>query len=221
MDIIVFIAEITGVVAFAVAGTLVGVKHELDIIGAIFTGCTTAVGGGVIRDVILGYIPPTIFRRPVYAAVAAATSLLVALAEYFISKKKLPEFGSYDRAVNIFDAAGLAVFIVAGIKLTARQGYGDNAFLSIFVASVGALGGGVMRDLLVDTVPMILRKQVYATPAIVGAIIYYHVSAFGVKDYILIPALTVAMVAVRVLAAEFRWNLPRFRNNRKNGKDIP
>ena len=211
MDIIVFIAEITGTVAFAVAGTLVGVKHELDILGAFITGCITAVGGGCLRDVILGVTPPTMFRNPVYAAVAAGTSIFVSIVEYLVSKKRLPRFELYERFVNVFDAVGLAVFIVAGVKLSYRHGYGGNAFLTIFVASVGALGGGIMRDILVDTVPMILRKQVYATPIVGGAIAYYYISGLGVKDLILIPALTVCMVAVRVAAAQFRWNFPRFR----------
>lgn len=210
-EILFFAAELIGTAAFSIAGTIVAIRKELDIFGAVVVGTVTAVGGGCIRDILLGQFPPMMFRAPVYTALAAALAIIVFILEYIITARRILESKTYEAAVNICDALGLAIFVVVGINTASTSGYGDNAFLSIFVGVLTGIGGGIIRDLLVGTIPMVLRKQVYAIPAIVGGIMYYCMDANGVNDYISVISTIVLVMTVRILAAHFRWHLPRIR----------
>lgn len=208
-DILFFSAEIIGTIAFSVAGSLVAIRRELDIFGTVVVGGITAVGGGCLRDILLGNLPPAMFRTPVYAIVAAVVSVIVFTAEYLFPAEKVLASKKYEFVVNIFDALGLAIFVVVGINSAKSCGYGDNGFLAICVGVLTGVGGGVVRDLLVKTVPMILRKQVYALPAIVGGILYYYMTKAGVNEIICVVITIILIMTVRILAAILRWNLPK------------
>jgi len=215
-DLLFFSAEIIGTIAFSVAGSLVAIRRELDIFGTVVVGGVTAVGGGCLRDILLGNLPPAMFINPVYAIVAAVVSVLVFTIEYFFPAEKVLASKRYESIVNIFDALGLAVFVVVGINSAKNCGYGDNAFLSVFVGVLTGIGGGIIRDLLVKTVPMILRKQVYALPAIIGGIIYYCMDAFGINEIISVIITIIFIVTIRILAAVLRWNLPKIKKKENN-----
>lgn len=210
-EILFFAAELIGTAAFSIAGTLVAIRRELDIFGAVVVGTVTAVGGGCIRDILLGQFPPMMFKTPVYAALAAALAIVVFTLEFIITARKILESKTYETVVNIFDALGLAIFVVVGINTAAKSGFGENAFLSIVVGVITGIGGGIMRDLFVGTIPMVLRKQVYALPAIIGGIIYYYMTLFDVNNVISIIITIVFIMTVRILAAHFRWHLPRIK----------
>ena len=213
-DILFFSAEIIGTIAFSVAGSLVAIRRELDIFGTVVVGGVTAVGGGCLRDILLGNLPPAMFRTPVYAIVAAVVSVIVFTAEYLFPAEKVLASKKYEFVVNIFDALGLAIFVVVGINSAISCGYGDNGFLAICVGVLTGVGGGVVRDLLVKTVPMILRKQVYALPAIVGGILYYYMTKAGVNEIICVVITIILIMTVRILAAVLKWNLPKIRQQR-------
>lgn len=208
-DILFFSAEIIGTIAFSVAGSLVAIRRELDIFGTVVVGGVTAVGGGCLRDILLGNLPPTMFRTPVYAIVAAVVSIIVFTLEYLFPAEKVLASKKYESVVNIFDALGLAVFVVVGINSAASCGYGENEFLAICVGVLTGVGGGIIRDLLVKTVPMILRKQVYALPAIIGGIMYYYMDKAGINEIISVIITVVFIMTVRILAAVLKWNLPK------------
>ncbi len=210
---ILFTIEIIGTIAFAITGVITAVEKKLDILGAIVLGTVTAVGGGILRDIILGYLPPMAFRNPVYAFTAAVTSVAVFIIAFLVGKKIVKHFDVYSQVINLFDSLGLAVFVVTGINTAAQCGFGDNAFLSIFVAVLTGVGGGVMRDILAGRVPKILRRRVYALAAILGAIIYYYLLEFAVFSQtasMLIGAGSV--LVIRILATIFHWNLPSIKN---------
>lgn len=213
-DILFFSAEIIGTIAFSVAGSLVAIRRELDIFGTVVVGGITAVGGGCLRDILLGNLPPAMFRTPVYAIVAAVVSVIVFTAEYLFPAEKVLASKKYEFVVNIFDALGLAIFVVVGINSAKSCGYGDNGFLAICVGVLTGVGGGVVRDLLVKTVPMILRKQVYALPAIVGGILYYYMTKAGVNEILCVVITIILIMTVRILAAMLRWNLPKIRQQK-------
>ena len=213
-DILFFSAEIIGTIAFSVAGSLVAIRRELDIFGTVVVGGITAVGGGCLRDILLGNLPPAMFRTPVYAIVAAVVSVIVFTAEYLFPAEKVLASKKYEFVVNIFDALGLAIFVVVGINSAKSCGYGDNGFLAICVGVLTGVGGGVVRDLLVKTVPMILRKQVYALPAIVGGILYYYMTKAGVNEILCVVITIILIMTVRILAAVLRWNLPKIRQQK-------
>lgn len=210
---ILFAIEITGTIAFAITGVITAVEKKLDILGAIVLGTVTAVGGGILRDIILGQLPPLAFTNPVYALTAGITSVVIFIIAYLVGKKIVKHFDVYSQVINIFDSLGLAVFVVTGVNMAAACGYGDNAFLSIFVAVLTGVGGGVMRDILAGRVPKILRRRVYALAAILGAILYYYLLEFNVFSQtvsMLIGAGSVLII--RILATIFHWNLPTIKN---------
>ena len=210
---ILFTIEIIGTIAFAITGVITAVEKKLDILGAIVLGTVTAVGGGILRDIMLGYLPPMAFRNPIYAMTAIATSVAVFVIAFLVGKKIVKHFDVYSQVINFFDSLGLAVFVVTGVNTAAACGFGENAFLSIFVAVLTGVGGGVMRDILAGRVPKILRRRVYALAAILGAIIYYYLLEFNVFPQtvsMLIGAGSVLII--RILATIFHWNLPTIKN---------
>ena len=147
-DTLILIFELIGTVAFSVSGALTGIKKKMDILGVIILGLTTAVGGGVIRDLILGNTPPNTFRNPVYAVVAIATAIIVFLPPVYRMLFKSQRL--YDLIMLWMDALGLGIFTVVGIQVAHTMGDSigtHSAFLMIFVGVVTGVGGGVIRDL--------------------------------------------------------------------------
>ena len=210
---ILFAIEIIGTVAFAITGVITALEKKFDIFGAIVLGTVTAVGGGIVRDLILGYTPPMAFRKSVYAITAVITSLAVFVIAYFFGKKIKKHYDVYSQVINIFDSIGLSVFVVGGVNSAISCGFGENMFLSIFVATLTGVGGGVMRDIMADKVPKILRKRIYALAAIIGAIIYYVLFYYQLCSATLAIILGAGSVLIiRILATIFHWNLPTVDN---------
>lgn len=203
-----FASELIGTAAFSVAGTLSALRKELDVLGAIIIACLTAVGGGLVRDIILGINPPSMFRNPVYTAVAAAVSVVTLISAYFFKKYSVRMPKDSDEIVNLFDALGIGVFATVGVDTVARIGWGDNGFLTIFIATITCIGGSMMRDICLDSVPVVLRKQVYLLPCAVGSAIYYYLKPH-IPELWAGAATVVFIMTIRVLAAHFRWDLPR------------
>jgi uncharacterized membrane protein YeiH len=206
METFVFIFEIVGTVAFALSGALTGLKKEMDILGVTFLGLMTAVGGGIIRDLILGITPPTTFQKPVYALVAVAVSILA-----FIPAIRRPlsrRQAVFDRMLLLMDSIGLGIFTVVGIKIAHAASQDYNVFLDIFVGVITGVGGGILRDVLAGNTPYIFVKHVYASASIAGAVLCTLLwdSAGG---YAAMMAGAVLVVVIRLLSAHFKWNLPK------------
>ena len=180
-EIITFIMEIIGTIAFAASGAMVGVGRRMDIFGVCVLGVVTSVGGGMIRDIVLGIIPPGMFQKPVYTIVATATSCVVFWVLYL--KKELLEghFREiYDRFMLIMDTIGLGIFTVVGVNTGIRHGYMDNTFLLVFVGTITGVGGGLLRDMMAGVPPYIFVKHIYACASIVGAVVcVYMYRSFG------------------------------------------
>ena len=204
-----FIAEIIGTVAFALSGTLVGLKYQLDIFGVLLLAVTTALGGGVIRDLLIGRLPPVMFRDYRYLLAAVITSVLVFLIAHFAKK----HFNQYEEKLtvfnNIFDAIGLGAFVVVGMEAGIGAGFGDNGFFLIFLGVLTCIGGGILRDLFVVRMPGVLHKHVYALPCILGALLYLILSRLQINDLISTPVVMLFIFVFRMLAAKYRWNLPK------------
>ncbi len=213
LDSVLLAIELIGTVAFAITGVITAIEKKFDIFGAIVLGTVTAVGGGIVRDIILGYLPPMAFRKSVYAITAVITSLLVFVIAYFFGKKIQKHFDVYSQVINIFDSIGLSVFVIGGANSAIACGFEENMFLTVFVATLTGVGGGVMRDIMAGRVPKILRKRVYALAAIIGSILYYiliHYELCSTTLAIIIGAGSV--IIIRILATIFRWNLPTVKN---------
>ncbi len=202
-----FIFEIIGTVSFAISGAALGIKKKMDIFGVTTLGIITAVGGGVIRDLILGRTPPATFENPIYALVAMAVSLITFLP--FVRKLVADKaIKAYNIFMLITDSVGLGIFTVIGIKAANSLSLGHNIFLAIFVGVVTGCGGGVLRDIIADEKPYIFVKHFYATASIIGAIACSVLwSVVGEITAMLIGAGVV--ILLRLLAAHFRWSLPK------------
>ena len=210
-SIMTFIMEMAGTIAFAASGAMVGVERNMDIFGVSVLGVATAVGGGMIRDVVLGVIPPAVFTNPVYALVSVLTSCIVFFIFYF--KRELLEGHrreTYDKFMLVLDSVGLGIFTVVGVNTGIRQGFADNTFLLVFVGTITGVGGGLLRDMMAEVPPYIFVKHIYACASIVGAIVcVYTYRLFGVVASLIFGS--AAVILMRYLAAHYRWNLPKLK----------
>ena len=152
IDLVIFIFELLGTVAFAVSGGMAAIQRRMDLFGVLVLGCTTACGGGMIRDILLGRTPPAVFQNPVYIITAALSLCVLALVLHFdrgtVALQKL---------ISVFDTVGLGIFCVVGADTAIRAGFGDNMFLVVFVGVCTGIGGGMLRDILADRAPTVLR----------------------------------------------------------------
>ena len=216
MDVLFSIFELLGTVAFAVSGAMEGVRHRMDLFGVTLLGLVTAIGGGVLRDLVIGQIPPKVFRDSRCAVLA----ILVALAVFIILKltqERKPRALAHlrDRLYFLSDTIGLAAFTVLGIE---SAGPGRNTGLLLFVGMITGVGGGVLRDILAGSVPSILRKHIYAVASLAGAL----------ADVLLMHILPaeIAMLAgfglvvlIRLAAAHYKWNLPHIDLDEDDAED--
>ncbi len=207
-DNIIFAFEIIGVIAFAISGAIVGIEKKMDILGISILGLCVAVGGGVIRDLVLGINPPMTFRNPIYATIAILTSIIV-----FILAVNAPKFlnsKAMDNLMLIMDAIGLGIFTVSGINTayshTAEADY--SMFLLIFVGVITGVGGGILRDIMAGDRPYVFVKHFYASASIIGAVLYVLILPhLGTVVSMFVG--TGAIIALRLMAARFRWSLPK------------
>ena len=202
--------EMIGSAAFAVSGVVVAKTKKMDIFGAVILGCMTAVGGGFIRDLILGIHPPLMFLNPSYVLCAFVFSIITFLSEYTDADRFSRHKSFSDLLLNITDTLGLAIFAIMGSRTAMENGYVDNRFLCIFVGTLTGIGGGILRDMLAGEMPLIMRSRVYGVAALLGAMIFvYAYSVFGELNAMVCSfAVT---VTIRYCAIHYRWNLPRLK----------
>lgn len=206
---IVFIIEIIGTVAFAASGAMVGIQKKFDLFGVLILGTTTAVCGGMLRDLILGLTPPLMFQNPVYVEIAAGFSLLLFIAvragDHFPGSR-YKQF--YKQILNVLDAVGLGAFTVIGINTACAAGYGESGFLLTAVGALTGVGGGLLRDIMAQEAPQIFVKHIYAVASIAGAL-----CCIGLKGFLPMGAAmtlgAAVTIVIRLLAAHYRWDLPR------------
>lgn len=209
LEFIFDLAEIIGTIAFAASAAMIAIDRKLDLFGVLFIGITAAVGGGIIRDLILGYTPPSAFRNPVYVAMAAGTALAVFMFAWMNRKLYIRHYNRLDKIINWLDAIGLGIFGVIGVETAIGMGYGDKMFLCVFMGLMPAVGGGILRDVFTQVIPAVLKRRIYAVASIVGCIVYYILrhTPMGLAAAMLI-GMTVTVV-IRLCASHYKWHLPR------------
>ncbi|MFI8190534.1 trimeric intracellular cation channel family protein [Streptomyces sp. NPDC085946] len=193
--------DLIGIFVFAISGALLAVRKNFDVFGIAVLAEVTALGGGLFRDLVIGAVPPAAFTDLGYFV----TPLLATLLVFFLH----PQVERIQSAVNVFDAAGLGLFCVAGTIKAYEYGLGLTASACLGLAT--AVGGGVLRDVLANEVPSLLRwdRDLYAVPAMVGA----AMAALCIRYDALTPLTTSLAVAtgfvLRLLAMRFHWRAPR------------
>ncbi len=205
MDILVFAFEILGTIAFSISGVLVALKKKMDLFGVLILGLITAVGGGILRDILLGQAPPKVFLNPILPAISIVTSVVAFLMTSKHKENKHSDI--YNKILFVMDTIGLAVFTVVGIE-TAQNLYGFNVFLNLCMGILTAVGGGVVRDLFSCEIPVIFTKHIYATASAVGALIYCLLCNMT-NSFLSAAAAMTGIIALRFFASRFLWNLPK------------
>ena len=200
--------EYIGVAAFAICGAMAGIDRGADIFGVLFVAVITALGGGVIRDMMLGHLPPRMFSSFAYIGVAVFFGLAVFLDAYIRTEKYRQHQAELDSLVNIFDALGLAVFTVTGMDLAIAQCALENPVLLVLLGMTTGVGGGMIRDMLTNAMPKVLYKRIYAIASVAGGLLYYFLLCLGMNKTLGALIAIAFIVMLRILATKFRWNLP-------------
>jgi len=191
--------DLFGTMAFAVTGAIKAVEHKLDIFGVIFLAAITGLAGGIIRDVVLGKIPPSGISEISYASIAIVT----AIAVFFLYHRIKSQMGLF----LTFDAVGLGVFTIIGATI-ALNIYGFNILLMVFAGMITAIGGGIIRDALVNETPLVFRKELYASISFVGVLLYILLLYEGINLEIASIVCIIFITVFRIMAIHYRWNLP-------------
>ena len=206
MEDVMFVLELIGAAAFAVSGAMVAIEKKADIFGVLFLAVTTALGGGVIRDVLIGRIPPVMFVSYWYLLISVVAALAVFIDAYLRSEKYKLHLDKLDAVTNVFDAIGLAVFTVSGMN--AAMPVSDNVILVLFVGMCTGVGGGMLRDVMTNTMPKVLRKRVYAVASLIGGGLYYVMHVLDINQLLSVGCGMLVIFALRLFATIYKWNLP-------------
>lgn len=209
--------EIIGTIVFALQGSLVGIERKLDILGIMILGLSTAVGGGMIRDVILGNTPPAMFINPIYCIVASITVMTVIFTYKYhyriIGNNKYPYILG---TIHFLDALGLGIFTIVGTNISIQSGFEKNMFLCVFVGVVTGVGGGVLRDIIANRTPVVLEREIYAVASMIGAMMYYYLNRWILNDIALYMALGI-IVIVRMICVYRNIHLPAIEGEKQVG----
>ncbi len=216
MTEIIKITEIIGTIAFALSGSLVAISSGLDVFGVAFLACITAFGGGVVRDALLGINPPSIF----YDYTIFLVAILVAILTFIIAYAFKAKFNSFKARIevinNFFDAIGLAAFVVIGSEIAYLNCFSNNGFIVVFSGMITGVGGGIFRDVLIDTTPYVFKKHIYAVAAIIGGITYFLLRKYSQNIELASVSSMLLIFIIRMLATKYRWSLPKVQINEDN-----
>lgn len=196
--IIINVFEYIGTVAFAVSGALLGCKKRLDYFGVITLSVITAIGGGVIRDILTGSFPPNILKEPIYINMSIGSAIIIIFWHQKINR--------FQNVILFFDALGLGVFTAIGANIALQVGLRQPLNV-ITLGLITGIGGGIIRDICVNQIPMVFRREIYAVASIVGALAFYIATPFLPKVYSLYISFAVTVV-IRLLAIIYGVHLP-------------
>ena len=205
--------ELIGVVAFAMSGVLVGIEYGFDIFGIFVLAFLTALGGGLFRDMILGNHPPVCFTHFSYIICVAVTVVVFLIfLKIFDTKLGRGDIEKIKILITFFDAVGLGVFCVTGTAFAMQMGFSDNMLLCVASGLITSIVGGMLRDVLANRKPVVLRKEIYAVAAIIGAVIYYLIEpVIGITAATYLVAFLV--LGIRMYSVRHKINmLVRIRN---------
>jgi uncharacterized membrane protein YeiH len=192
------VADLIGVAVFAASGASAAVVKRLDLFGVAFVGFAAALGGGILRDLVIGAVPPLAFADWRYAV----TAVLASIAIFWLH----PHLNRLRRTVLLLDAAGLGLFTVTGTVKALDAGV--PAVGACLIGMLTGIGGGLVRDLLTGEIPVVLQRDIYAVVALGGAVAVTIVEWTGIRGPVSLAAAAVLMTAVRLIALRRRWSAP-------------
>lgn len=199
---IVLILDLFGTMAFAVTGAFKAIEHKADIVGIIILATITGVAGGTIRDIVLGHFPPHSISDPNYVIITTVTGITI----FFLYPKMQKHWNLFLK----FDAIGLGVFTAIGATL-AYQLFGMNFLAMAMAGMVTAVGGGILRDMFVNEIPMVFVKELYASASFLGVVVFYILLVANLPIEIVTVGSILVTTIMRLVAMKYNWNLPKVR----------
>lgn len=193
-----FILDLLGTMAFAISGALVGKEKRLDLFGILTLAFVTAIGGGTLRDVIIGITPVSWLTDLSYFCTIIASVLGALLFFKYLDYLRVSLF--------LFDTIGLAVFTLIGMEK--GMSVGLHPIICITLGTITACFGGVIRDILSNTIPIILKREIYATACIIGGLVFYGLYFLEVDKDIKYIVTSLVIIGIRILAVKKAWRLP-------------
>lgn len=189
-----------GTIVFAITGAYAAARKGMDIIGVIMLACVVGNGGGTMRDLFLGLPAFWVIQHGyLWASIIAALGALL-LARFFSTP---------DRTILVGDALGLGVFVVTGAAKTLALGYAPS--IAVLMGILTGAGGGILRDMLCNEIPLFMRREIYISAALLGGIIYILLLRIPTLSSIAAPASIVCTFSIRLAAMYYNWNLPAFK----------
>lgn len=192
--------DLVGTFVFAISGAVAAKQRNLDLFGVLAIAFVVACGGGIVRDVCIGAIPPAGLSNWRYLTTSIGAALMVIIA--------YPQVKKLQHSVLFFDAIGLGLFAVAGAQKALTYGHNDEA--AVLLGVVTAVGGGTLRDMLLARVPVILKREIYASAALLGSALMVACEHYGIAQPWTPWAATLACVGLRLASLRLKWHLPRF-----------
>lgn len=194
----IYALDLIGTFVFAISGALIASKKEFDIFGALVIAFVTAVGGGTLRDMMIGSTPVGWMGDTNYLiAIALGVTTVVFFRQYI---RKL------SKTMFLFDTIGIGLFTILGLQKTLDLGLSPG--IAVIMGMVSAVFGGVVRDTLTNEVPLIFRKEIYATACLFGGVLYLILGEFPLEDSWRISITVFSIMVIRILAVKKKWALP-------------
>lgn len=196
-----FIQDLIGTIVFAISGAIAARQHKMDIFGMLVLAFVTGVGGGTLRDVMIGSTPVFWMKQPIYVLMISVAVVIVAILKNQIDRDY------WKKGLLIFDAIGLGVFTVIGVQK--GLDFGLHPLICVALGGVTGCFGGLIRDILRNEVPIILQKEVYVTASLVGGIIFILFRDAGFESNWIDVATVTTVIAIRMLTIKFNMHLPK------------
>lgn len=193
------VLDLFGTVVFAVTGAFKAIEHKSDLVGIVILATMTGVAGGVMRDLVFGRIPPLAIVNPLYVIITVATGV----AMFFLYRALKKHWNLFLK----FDAIGLGVFTIIGATFAYNM-FGLNFLAMAFAGVLTAVGGGILRDVFVNEMPIVFVKELYASASFIGVVIFFVLLSAGLDLNIAAIPSIIAATALRLLAMKYNWNLP-------------
>ncbi|HWG94514.1 MAG TPA: TRIC cation channel family protein [Mycobacteriales bacterium] len=190
--------DLLGVFVFGLSGGLRAVEVRFDVFGVVVLALVAALGGGLARDVLLGDVPPAALRDDRYLVAAVLAGLVV-----FVGARLVERLAG---AVRLFDAAGLGLFVVSGTAKALDAGLG--ALPAVVIGCLAGIGGGVLRDVLAGVQPIVLRREVYAVPALLGAVAVVVADGQGLRGPVVAVSAAALVFVLRMVGVWRDWHAP-------------
>lgn len=204
METLQAVVDLLGTAAFAVSGVLVAMEKRLDAFGVVTIAGVTAIGGGTLRDLLIGNLPVGWITQPGYFVVIIITALIAVLFQNWLKYLR--------QSLFLFDTIGIALFTMVGIEKGLESGL--SPVICVLLGTMTACFGGVIRDILCNEIPVIFRKEIYATACVAGGILYFAVLNFGLQDTLAYISGIGLIIGIRILAVRYRITLPDLYKNK-------